>query len=529
MRTKTAMAAGAALTVLATGPVSAETLRFAFQGDLQSLDPHTLNETFTLGFQGNIYEGLTRRGPHLEIEPALAERWEIIEPTRWRFYLRQGVTFHNGNPFTADDVIFTYERSISEGSDVSVKVPGIAEVVKVDDHTVDFVTEQPNPILHFEWDNWYMMDREWAEEHGAVAVTNVADPDQESYANLHANGTGPFMITSRETDVRTTAVPFPDWWDEPEHNLTEVIFQPISEDATRVAALLSGEMDLVYPVPLQDAEQVESNEGTRHLSGPELRTIFLGLDQARDELLYSDVEGANPFQDRNVRLALYQAIDIDAIQRVVMRGQSTPSAAMVAPGVNGFPRDLQRYSYDPEAARELLAEAGYPDGFEVQMNCPNDRYVNDEAICQAIVGMLGRIGVTVDLLAETKSVYFSRVLKQGGYDTSFYLLGWTPTSFDSWNPLNNLVHTRSEETGSGTFNLGGYSNPQIDDLTARIQTETDLNQRAVLISEAWQVLHDDVGYIPLHQQALSWGVRDGVDVVQRADNTFAWRHVVIEE
>ena len=528
MRIKTAFLAGAALLAGAQAG-NAETLRFAFQADVNTLDPHSLNETFTLGYQGNIYEGLTRRAPDLSIQPALAESWEILEPTRWRFNLRQGVTFHNGNPFTAEDVVFSYERAISEGSDVAVKVAGIEEIVIVDDHTVDIVTTTPNPILIAEWDNWYIMDREWAEANGATGVTNIADPDGESFANRNANGTGPFMVTERQPEILTVAVPNPNWWDEPEHNLTEVVFQPIAEDATRVAALLSGEMDLVFPVPLQDAERVDASDDTRALSGPELRTIFLGMDQARDELLYSDVTGANPFQDIRVREAMYRALDMLAIRQVVMRGQSTPAAALVAPGINGFPEELERHSHDPDRARALLAEAGYPDGFQVQLNCPNDRYVNDEAICQAVVGMLARVGITVDLVAETRSVYFGRILKQGGYDTGFYMLGWTPSSFDSYNVLFNLVGTRDDELGRGTFNVGGYSNPEIDALTAEILVETDLERRNQLIDEAWGLLHDDFGYLPLHQQALSWGVREGVNLEQRADNSFVWRHVTIEE
>ena len=517
----------AALFAVAAQPASAETLRFAFQGDVNTLDPYGLNETFTLGFQGNVYEGLTRRGPDLAIEPGLAERWEIVEPTRWRFHLRRGVSFHNGNPFTADDVVFSAERVRKEASDLKTRLSGVVEVVKVDDHTVDVVTEVPNPILIAEWDTWFIMDKEWAEANNATEPTNLADASSENYANRHANGTGPFMVTVREPDVRTIAVPNPNWWGEARHNLTEVVFQPIASDATRVAALLSGEMDLVYPVPLQDVQRVDSNADTTALTGPELRTIFLGMDQARDELLYSTVSGSNPFKDRRVRLAFYQAIDVDAIGRVVMRGQSTPAASMVAPGINGFPEGLARYQYDPEAAKALLAEAGYPDGFGVTMDCPNDRYVNDEAICQAVVGMLGRVGIDVDLLAQTKSQYFAKILAQGGYDSSFYLLGWTPGSFDSWNPLHNLVGTRDTASGRGTFNVGGYANAEIDALADRILVETDLETRDALIRQAWDLLHEDVGYIPLHQQALSWGVRDGVELIQRADNQFHWRHVTI--
>ena len=527
MTMKTALLAGAALLTAATA-AQAETLRFAFQGQVTSLDPHSLNETFNLGFWGNIYEGLIRRAPDLSIEPALATHWELMEPTRWRFYLREGVTFHNGNPFTAEDVIFSYERAMSEGSDMRTKVPGIVEIIAVDDHTVDFVTETPNPILMAEWDTWYIMDQEWAEENGAVGVTNIADPDAVNFANQNMNGTGAFMLASREPGVRTVAVPFEGWWDEPQHNLTEVVFTPIASEATRTAALLAGDVDLAYPIPIQDIERVNANDGTQALTGPELRTIFLGMDQSRDELLYSNITGANPFQDRRVRLAFYQAINVDAIQQIVMRGQSTPSAAMVAPGINGFPEFLERYPYDPEASRALLAEAGYADGFSVRMNCPNDRYVNDEEICIAVTNMLAQVGVEVDLMAETRSIYFGRILAQGGYDTSFYMLGWTPGSFDSYNPLYNLVHER-EEGGAGTFNNGGYSNPEIDALTAQILEETDTEARNAMIGEAWQMLHDDVGYLPLHQQALAWGVADNVNVIQRADNQFVWSLVTIGE
>ena len=502
----------------------AETLRFAYQTDVNTLDPHGLNETFTLGFQGNLYEGLTRRGPDLAIEPSLATDWELLEPNRWRFHLRPGVTFHDGSPFTADDVVFSAERTRMEGSDVRTRLAGVIEVIAVDELTVDFVTEAPNPIIHAEWDTWYIMSRAWSEANNATRPTNIAE-QAAAFAHLNANGTGPFMIQSREADIRTVAVPNPDWWDTAEHNLTEVVFQPIASDSTRIAALLSGEMDMVYPVPIQDIPRVQDTPGVTALTGPELRTMFLGLDQDRDELLHSSVTGANPFKDRRVRQAMYQAIDIDSIVERIMRGQATPAATMVAPGIQGFPEALERHPYDPEAAKALLAEAGYPEGFSVTLDCPNDRYVNDEAVCQAVVGMLARIGIEVDLLAQTRSLYFAKVLAQAGFDTSFYLLGWTPGSFDSWNALYNLVHSRTED-GAGAFNLGGYSNPEIDALTSKILTETDLEARTAMITEAWQILHDDVGYLPLHQQALAWGVKDDLEVALRADNQFAWRHVV---
>ncbi len=511
-------------------PAKANELRYAFQGSLSSLDPYALNETFTLGYLGNIYEGLIRRNYDLSIQPALAERWEIVEPTRWRFYLRRGVKFHDGRPFNADDVLFSADRVRADGSDLKTRIAQDTRVVKVDDYTVDFITTKPNPILHVEWATWYIMSKGWAEEHGAVKPQSVTG-SEKNYATLHANGTGPFKVTSHEPDVKTEAEVNPDWWNDPnkEHNLTKVIFTPIAADATRVAALLSGQVDMAYPVPVQDHRRVESNASTSMLVGPELRTIFLGMDQFRDELVYSNVKGKNPFKDRRVREAFYRAIDVEAIKKKVMRGLSTPSALMVAraPGINGGDNPsnpkFERLGHSTIAAKQLLSEAGYPNGFEVGMDCPNNRYVNDEAICTAVVGMLAKVGVKVNLLAQPKAQYFAKVLAPK-LDTSFYLLGWTPGSFDSWNPLYNLHNCYSEDTGSGKFNLGRYCNPEVDLLTTQILTETDKNKRDAMIEKAWKITTGEIAYIPLHQQAVAWGASNKVDVKQRSDNQFAWRH-----
>jgi len=523
-----AATAAAFLGAFGADTADAKTFRWAFQGDAQSLDPHSLNETFTLGLLGNVYEGLIRRGPELDIQPALAERWEIVEPTRWRFHLRKGVKFHNGNDFTADDVLFTAERTVADGSDLKTRLAGVVDIVKVDDHTVDFVTEAPNPILHYEWATWYIMDKEWSEANNAVAPTDVTGGG-ENFATRNANGTGPFVVQSRETDVRTVLVPNPSWWDAGnlQHNLTEVIFTPIASDATRVAALLSGEIDMMYPVPVQDMKRIDSDGNTEVLAGPELRTIFLGFDQMRDELLYSNVKGKNPFKDARVREAFYRAIDIEAIKAKVMRGLATPSAIMISPFLFEHSGEFTRLDYDVDAAKQLLADAGYADGFEVTMDCPNNRYVNDEAICQAVVAMLARIGVDVNLLAQPKAQYFAKVLAPR-LETSFYLLGWTPGSFDSWNVLFNLIGTPDADSGRGKFNLGGYSNAKVDDLTAEILSETDAASRNAMIRDAFTELHNDRGYIPLHQQGLAWGKRANVSLAQRADNQFMLYYVNVQ-
>jgi peptide/nickel transport system substrate-binding protein len=332
------------------------------------------------------------------------------------------------------------------------------------------------------------------------------------------------MVVSRETDVKTVMKPNPNWWDSPKHNLTEVIFTPIGSDATRVAALLSGEIDMMYPVPVQDIQRVNSNAGTSVMKGPELRTIFLSFDQNRDELLYSNIKGKNPFKDIRVREAFFRAINIDAIKRKVMRGLSTPSALMISPKLFAHSNSFSRLSYDLSKAKELLAEAGYPNGFEVGMDCPNNRYVNDEAICQATVSMLAKIGIKVNLLAQPKALYFKKVLNPS-LDTSFYLLGWTPGSFDSWNVLWNLHGCYDKDKGRGVFNLGQYCNPQVDSLTDKILVETDSGKRDNLIKKAYELTVGEIAYIPLHQQGLAWGKKDSIDLKQRADNEFMIYHV----
>jgi peptide/nickel transport system substrate-binding protein len=524
MKLKTGLLAlGIVLAAMLHPAAATTTLRFAFQGDLKSLDPYSLNESFTLGMLGNVYEGLTKRGKDLKIIPGLAERWEVLEPTRWRFYLRKGVKFQNGDDFTADDVVFSAERVRANGSDLKTRIQPDTKAVKVDDYTVDFVLSGPNPILHYEWDTWYIVSKKWAEANNSV-MPQPASGQQAIYAALHANGTGPFAITEHQAGVRTVFKPNPKWWGKPEHNLDEAVLTTIGNDATRVAALLSGDVDWIDPVPLQDVPRVNASGVAEVLSGPELRTIFLGFDQMRGELLHSSVKGKNPFKDVRVRKAFYQAIDIEAIKSRVMRGMAAPSALMISPLLFARAAEFKRWPYDPDAARKLLAEAGYPNGFEVTMDCPNDRYVNDEAICQAVAAMLARVGVKIDLLAQPKAKYFAKVLASGGYDTSFYLLGWTPGSFDSWNVLNNIVGCRDEKGNGGQFNLGGYCNQKVEELAGNILREVDVKKRDEMIAETFRIIHDEVSHIPLHQQALVWGVSKKLKVVQRADNQilFYW-------
>ena len=278
-------------------------------------------------------------------------------------------------------------------------------------------------------------------------------------------------------------------------------------------------------MPVQDVERIKGNAKLKVLQGPELRVIFLGMDQKRDELLFSNVKGKNPFKDKRVRQAFYQAIDIETIKSRVMRGAATPIAEMWPPQVRGFAPDLaKRIPYDADGAKKLLAEAGYPNGFEVKMNCPNDRYVNDAEICQAVAANLARVGVKINLEAETKGTYFPKILRR---DTSFYMLGWTASTVDAHNVLFPILSTPGEG-GQGQFNLGAYSNPKVDELTAKVGSETDEKKRNEMIHEAIKIHQDDIGHIPLHQQALNWGAKKNVDMVQLPGNEMPWKYIQVK-
>jgi peptide/nickel transport system substrate-binding protein len=524
MKMKTTVLAAAALYALA-GAASAQTVRIANQGDALSMDPHSLNESLQLSVTSNVYEPLVGRNKDLSLTPALATSWKQTSPTVWRFELRKGVQFHDGTPFTADDVVFTLARTQVEGSDMKSYTNDVKAVRKLGDHAIEIETNTPFPILPDVLTNVFIMSKAWCETNQAQRPVDRRK-GIENAASFRANGTGPYRLRERQPNVRTTFVRNGNYWGKIEGNVQDVVFTPVGNDATRVAALLSGEVDVMEPVPVQDVERINGSGSTQALVAPELRTIFLGFDQRRDELLYSNVKGKNPFKDKRVRQAFYQAIDIDGIKRTVMRNLSAPTALMVGPGINGFfPEQNKRLPYDPDGAKKLLAEAGYPNGFEVAMNCPNDRYVNDARICQAVAQNLARIGVKINLQAETKGTYFPKVLRR---DTSFYMLGWTPSTYDAHNAMNALMAC-PDDKGAGQFNLGAYCNPEFDKLTRAVQSETDKAKRNAMIKQAFEIHSADVGHIPLHQQSLAWGVNKKVTVVQRGDNYLDFKWITVKK
>ena len=525
------LAAVGAVALLSGSAIAQEKVfRYATTGDILGLDPHVNNEGPTNAMKGNVYGRLLHRLPDLSLEPDLATEWELGDDgVTWRFKLREGVTFHNGNPLNADDVVYSFERQSQDASEMSFALASVKEVRKVDDHTVELVTDGPDPTLLLNMPNFYIVDQEYMEENDAFEVVQGAG--RTNFANTNANGTGPFKVVEWVQDNRVVLEPNEDWWNHENRtdNIDRAVFTPIANDATRVAALLSGEIDLMYPVPLQDIRRLEGDPNVEVPQGPELRTIFLGMDQWRDELLDMPGSGKNPFKDQRVRAAFGHALDLDAIQRVVMRGASTPTGLMIAPGINGFQEDMNEpYAYDPDKSRQLLEEAGYPDGFPVTLDCPNDRYVNDEAICTAIVPMLERIGIDITLNAQNKSLHFNKIGQAEDNNTSFYMLGWTPGSYDAYNMLQNI--TTMDGDAQGTWNSGRYSNPRVEELTDLIAVEIDEDKRNELMREAFQIHKDEIGHIPLHQQALAWGVRlDTVEsVTQRPFNDVDLRTVVLK-
>ena len=507
MLTRLLTSAAILAALAAPAAVQAANYRWANDGDATSMDPYTRQETIQLSFLSSIYEPLVRWNRELKLEPALAASWEQTSPTVWRFHLRPGVKFTDGTPLTADDVVFSFGRITEPTSIMQGPVGNLKEIRKVDDGTIDVETKLPDPILMFELTNFLIMSKAWCEAHNAAVPVKLGTTKEENYAIRNSMGTGAFRLTLREPDQRTIVEKNPGWWDKPLHNLDRIEFDVIGSAATRVAGLLSGELDMIYTVPPQDMERIGHTPGFKLWQTPELRTVFLGMDQSRDELLKSDVKGKNPLKDVRVRQAFALAIDETAIAERIMRGQAHPTWEMWGPGINGYNAALDhRPAVDLAKARQLLAEAGYPNGFRLTLDCPNDRYVNDEAICTAVVAMLSRIGMKIDLNAQTKGKHFATINPPGN-ETSFYMLGWTPSTYDAHNSLYSLVGT---PTGGarGDNNDGRYSNPKIDALIDNIGTQTDEPRRNAMIDETITQLQHEVAYIPLHQQVIVWASKN---------------------
>ncbi|TXH55166.1 MAG: ABC transporter substrate-binding protein, partial [Burkholderiaceae bacterium] len=355
-----------ARSALVVAPIAhAQTLRWASQGDPQTMDPHSQNESMTNMMNGQVYEKLVNRDKQLGIVPALATEWQQVSPTLWRFKLRPNVRFHDGTPFTADDVVFSMERGAAPTSTINQYATAVGKPRKVDDLTVEFQLAAPNPIFLQHLDSLWVLDKQWAEKHKVTKPLDFKNKE-ESFASFNTNGTGPYMLVSRAPGIKTVYKRNPNWWDKPEGNVQEIVYTQISNDATRLAALVSGEIDFVLDPAPRDVPRLRSTSGVKIVDGPENRIVFIGMDQHRDELLYSSVKGKNPFKDVRVRKALYHAIDIEAMKTKLMNGQSFPTGGITPSALASY-GDAQiegRLPYDVAKAKALMTEAGYADGFE---------------------------------------------------------------------------------------------------------------------------------------------------------------------
>lgn len=509
---KTTLALSMIGALLATSaPLAAETLRWARSGDALTLDPHSQNEGPTHTIRHQMYEPLIIRDVTGAFEAALATDWapKADDPNVWVFNLRQGVKFHDGADFTAEDVVFSFERAQQENSDMKELIGSITEVRAVDDHTVEIVTDGPNPILPSNLTNLFMMDKGWTEANNTVNVQDF-EGGEITFATTNANGTGPYTLTSREPDVKTVMTRNEDYWgiDQFPMQVSEIVYTPIQNAATRVAAMLSGEIDFLQDMPVQDLERVANSDGLTVKKAPQNRVIFFGMNQGADDIEADNIEGKNPLADVRVRKAMSMAINRDAIQQVVMRGQSIPAGMIAPPFVNGWTEEMDaESSTDIEGAKALMEEAGYGEGFSLRLDCPNDRYINDEAICQAAVGMLGQIGVTVNLDAKPKAQHFPLITES---QTDFYMLGWGVPTYDSEYVFNFLVHGR--ESDIGTWNGTGFDNDEIDAKIESLASNTDLDARNKDIADIWRVVQDEALYIPIHHQVLNWGMSEKVGI-----------------
>lgn len=509
------LAAGLAailLPVAAAAQAPQKVLRWGTNGEISTMDPHGAFSTANASLLGNIYESLVRHDRNLKFEPALATSWKIMAPDHWRFFIRSGVRFHDGSTLTGRDVVASLRRASLPDSPYLSATHMIKEAVLVDDMTVDVVLRGPYPVLLNDLAGVGILNERWMEKNEALQPSDPAK-GRVVYTNMHTNGTGPFRLVSRQLDAETVLERFPDWWDKPVDKIDRVIFRPVVSDATRVAGLLSGQLDVIWPTPVPDIDRIRKEPSLRLVEGQDLRVMFLSFNVAPDHI--PDGETKNPLVDRRVRQALTMAIDVESITSRIMRGLTKPIHTLVAPEIQGYDASLAtpRATVDPDAARRLLAEAGYPSGFNLGLDCPTDRFVNAERVCQAIMSMWARIGVKVAFTSIRYPVYMAKFL--AGKSDSF-LLGWANTpQIDAFTMLNNVLHTKGGR--SGTWNGGRYSDAELDQLTDRAAVEMDPARRQELLTKAFQIERRDFATVPLYREPLILAMRRGVDIPASPD------------
>ncbi len=492
---------------------SAVELKWAAQNDILTLDPHAQNHATTNNMVSHAYEPLVRFDKNYKVEPALATSWQSTSPTTVRFNLRKNVKFHDGTPFTADDVLFSFDRIRQPQGTMQIYVGGVKEIKKIDDYTVDVISDKPNPTLLNNFTTFLIMSKVWCVKNKSEKIQDYK-AKEITHASTNTNGTGPYIIKEWQPDQKLVMTANKGWWDKLQGNVTDVVYTPIKSDPTRVAALLAGNVDAVTDLPTQDVARLRNTPSLAVLDGPEVRTIFLALDQGSEELKYGP-KGKNIFKDVRVRKALSVSIDRVAIQRSIMRGLSLPASIMVAPGVNGYSADLDKVQpADIDSAKKLLADAGYPNGVEFTLDCPNNRYVNDEEVCQAIINMWAKAGIKAKLNAMNFGPFIAKVQN---FDSSAYMLGWGVANYDAQYSLQSLVMTRTQGA-DGSFNFSKTNNAKLDALVEAMKGETDKNKRDAIIKEALTLTRDEVLYIPLHHQMRPWAMKQNITMSHNSND-----------
>lgn len=494
---------------VSTPQLEAKSLRMGIADDATTLDPHSANILGNSRILQNVYEGLVMRDKDFKIAPALALSWSQPDARTWRFKLRPGVKFHDGSPFTADDVVFSLERVLHPLSNLKSSVQGVAKARRVDALTVDLIMGEPNPVLLLHLANFRIMSKAWSARHNVLTPQNHKEKE-ETFAARHTNGTGPFRVTLRQPDVRTVLAANQDWWNRgaaDQGNLTEIVWTPVKSPATRIAALLSGELDFVIDPPIQDRDRLKRTPGIRLQTGDEPRVYYLAFDTLRDELLYSTVKGRNPLKDVRVREAIALAIDTQVIVDKVLRGYGRPTGLIVAREVQGWAPGLDpARKPDLARARKLLSEAGFAEGFGITLDATNQ--VPFGEIAQAVASMLAQIGIKATPNIIPNPNYSPKLEK---FDSSFFVFGWGSVTVDSLYVLQSLMHSpTSDRSGDGDSNFGRYRNPQLDALIDRIKIETDMSARDRLIRDALAIQRNDLGILPLLQVRTAWAMKSPV-------------------
>ncbi|MBL4906010.1 MAG: ABC transporter substrate-binding protein [Sneathiella sp.] len=492
-------AAVAALCLGVSAGVQAKTLKMAYDADPVSLDPHEQLSGGTLQLSHMNFDPLVRWTKDLGFEPRLAESWERIDEKTMRFKLRKGVKFHSGNDLTSLDIVWTFDR-LKKSPDFKGLFAPFESMRVVDPLTVDLVTAEPYPLVLHQATYIFAMDSNFYTGFDSKGKSKAAIVKHgDAFAATNVSGTGPYIITSREQGVKVTFKRFEGYWDKKSPgNVTDIIMTPIKEGPTRVAALLSGDVDFIAPVPPTDMDRIEKNANTNLVTMGGTRIITFQLNQNR----------IKQFKDKRVRQAIVHAINNDGIVQKIMKGFATAAAQQGPKGYAGFVSELSP-RYDLKKAKELMKEAGLEGGFSVTMMAPNNRYVNDAKIAEAVASMLSKINIKVDLRTMPKAQYWPEFDKRAA---DIMMIGWHSDTEDSANFSEFLTMTPSEETGYGQYNSGNYSNAKIDELILKSQSMTDPVERSKVLQNVETILYDEAAFVPLHWQNLAWAARKGVNI-----------------